>query len=249
MTQVSDAAYPIGGEPFQVGRALSRIFEVYAGGFVKFTLISFVVLLPILLIKLAILSSMPPTSAPGAVALAGLLIFPLTVIVHGACMLGAFKLLRGEGFDVSQSLGAAARRFFPLLGVGLVAGLGTMLGAMLLVVPGLIIAVMWYVAGVACLVEKAGVFDSLRRSSELTKGYRWPIFGVLLIIILLSMFGSVGFVLVAKSGASLLLRSVVEFIWSVIVGGFGAVIVGVVYHDLRVAKEGVDIEKLTSVFE
>ena len=248
MTQVS-AAYPMAGEPFQVGRALSRVFEVYARGFAKFTTISFIVLLPILLIKLAILSSMPLRQAQGVVALAGLLIFPLSVIVHGACMLGAFKLLRGEGFGVGQSLGAAAGRFLPLLGVGLVAGLATMFGAMLLIVPGLIIAIMWYVAGAACVVEKAGVFDSLKRSRELTKGYRWSIFGLLLLLLLLSMFGGIGVVLLAKAGAPLLLRTVIEFFWSVIVGGLGAVVVGVVYHDLRVAKEGVDIEKLSNVFE
>ena len=49
-------------------------------------------------------------------------------------------------------------------------------------IPGLIIyTVLWLVVPVA-VVERPGIVASLRRSSMLTKGYRWQIFGMVLIL-------------------------------------------------------------------
>jgi len=39
------------------------------------------------------------------------------------------------------------------------------------------------VAVPACVIEKLGVGKSLSRSSALTRGYRWPIFGIILLTI------------------------------------------------------------------
>ena len=42
---------------------------------------------------------------------------------------------------------------------------------------------------------------------------------------------------------------VITFAVKVVVGAFGAVLSAVVYHDLRVSKEGVDIDTIASVFD
>ena len=44
-------------------------------------------------------------------------------------------------------------------------------------------------------------------------------------------------------------ESVFDFGWQVVTTAFGAVLSAVIYHDLRVAKEGIDISKLSSVFD
>ena len=72
--------------------------------------------------------------------------------------------------------------------------LGIFGGAILLLVPGLILAVMWSVVAPACVVERTGVFGAFSRSQELTRGYRWPIFGLyvaffVLMIIISAVFG------------------------------------------------------------
>jgi hypothetical protein len=38
-------------------------------------------------------------------------------------------------------------------------------------------------------------------------------------------------------------------IWQGVAGGFGAVLVAVAYYYLRVAKEGVDVDQIASVFD
>lgn len=267
MTQVADAAHPIGGEPFQVGRALSRVFDVYVRGFGKFTLLACTFLLPILLIKLGAGFLLPAQQRQLIIGLATLTLLPLWAIIHGACVLGAFKLMNGEGFEAGQAFGAAARRFWPMIGAGICVALAAGLGSLLLVVPGVIVFLMFYVAGAACVVEKTGVFDSLRRSRELTRDYRWRIFGVIFVFMLLVLVILVPFAVVsaiaiglaggvkAVAGAKALvglpfvILSVNEFVFSVISYGLGAVVVGVIYHDLRIAKEGVTVGKLAEVFD
>jgi hypothetical protein len=38
-------------------------------------------------------------------------------------------------------------------------------------------------------------------------------------------------------------------VWSAIIGAFGAVVVAVVYHDLRAAHEGIDVDRMAAVFD
>jgi len=264
VTQAYDAARPVGTEPLQVGRTLSRIFKVYWRGFGKFIFLACAFLVPILLIKLAAAFLLPAQQRQLVIGLATLALLPILVIAHGACILGAFKLLNGEGFAAGPSFGAAAKRFWPLLGAGICIVVAGALGAVLLVVPGVIALLMFYVAGAACVIEKTGVFDSLRRSRELTKDYRWSLFGILLVFslavfVLMIPFGGVAAAVifgaggpkaaVLLTGAPFAILAVNEFVYSALSYVLGAVAVGVIYHDLRVAKEGVGASRLVDVFE
>ena len=96
------------------------------------------------------------------------------------------------------------------------------------------------------------------RSRQLTKGHRWKIVGLQLAIIIPALIigGLVGAIIVGTGGflamASALsstLGQVVNLIWSAIWTAFYAIVIVVTYHDLRVAKEGVDTEQIAAVFE
>jgi len=89
----------------------------------------------------------------------------------------------------------------------------------------------------------------MRRSTQLTKGHRWKIFGL---IVALAIIGGMAnstldLALTTIGGATLKVIGVV--IWNGIWGAFGAIAVAVTYHDLRVAKEGIDIEQIAAVFD
>jgi hypothetical protein len=47
----------------------------------------------------------------------------------------------------------------------------------------------------------------------------------------------------------MLFGKLLEFCWQVVATSFGAVLAAVVYHDLRVAKEGIAIDNLANVFD
>ena len=72
----------------------------------------------------------------------------------------------------------------PLIGAGILAGIGIAIGLILLIVPGLFLLTIWAVIAPVIVIERTGVFGSFGRSQQLVKGNGWQVFGVILIIFL-----------------------------------------------------------------
>jgi hypothetical protein len=125
------------------------------------------------------------------------------------------------------------------------------------VAVAVVVSTMWFVSVPACVVETKGVFASFVRSARLTKGHRWKSFGLMLLLVLLSIAVSlpVGMALDVVSTLALgdvmggVLSSIFNLAWNVAWAAYYAVVAAVTYHDLRVAKEGVGIEDVASVFD
>jgi hypothetical protein len=250
MGDVSIDGLPTTGAPFRVGIVLSKTFSVFSGKLGQFLLLTFVPLIPVLAFTL--LAQAGPQRGPLAAnaawlgALSGVLTFVLQFVAQATTLYGAFQLMGGQSFTIAQSLNVGFRRALPVFGVALLAGLGAGLAAILFVVPGIIVACMLYVAVPACVIEKLGAVASLNRSAALTKGYRWQIFGLLALV---TIVGIIAQVILTRVGAGMLGGKLLEFCWLIIATSFGAVLAAVVYHDLRVAKEGIDIDNLANVFD
>jgi len=85
------------------------------------------------------------------------------------------------------------------------------------------------------------------RSADLTKGYRWKIFGVMFLLALLSIVASILQIMLAvynQMAANILLIS-----WSLVWLAYWNCNIIMIYHDLRVAKEGVDTEQIAAIFD
>lgn len=93
----------------------------------------------------------------------------------------ALRAQQGRDFSFGSSLAVGARLFLPAFGLGILVGLGTMLGLLLLVVPGLILMVIWCVALPARIHYGPGVTAAMEESADLTKGVRWIVFALLLV--------------------------------------------------------------------
>jgi hypothetical protein len=87
------------------------------------------------------------------------------------------------------------------------------------------------------------------RSSELTKGHRWKIFGMILLVVIGGAIAS-GIILALLSALQITVLAILgNLIWNGVWGAFYAIFVVVTYHDLRVAKEGVDVHQIAAVFD
>lgn len=75
----------------------------------------------------------------------------------------------------------------PLVGAGLLVGVATGFGLLLLVVPGLYLLTIWAVTAPAIMVERRGAFDALGRSRQLVRGYGWPVLGVVVLAFLITI--------------------------------------------------------------
>ncbi len=87
----------------------------------------------------------------------------------------------------------------PLVGAGVVIAFGAGFAALLLVVPGLYLLTIWAVTAPVIVIERRGVFDALGRSRQLVRGYGWPVFGVIVVAVLIGVV--VALLLVASADA------------------------------------------------
>ncbi|AOO81494.1 hypothetical protein [Bosea vaviloviae] len=247
MSNVFVSEQSVSGAPFRVGAVLDKTFTVFTRQFGKFILLALIPMAPLLLLGLLMGAGSGAgvglAVAAGVTAIATLV---LQVMAQATSLYGAFQEMRGQPFTIGQSLQIGLAQTIPVIGVSLLSGLAAGLGIMLFVIPGVIVMCMLSAAIPACVIEKTGVMASLRRSMALTKGYRWQVFGLLMLSFVIAFIG--GFVL-ARIASGGLVGELLSFAWQVIATAFGAVLAAVIYHDLRAAKEGIDLDKLANIFD
>jgi hypothetical protein len=172
----------------------------------------------------------------------------LGLIVTGAVTYGTVQEMRGYHVPLGDSISVGLKRSLPVLWVGLLAGLCIMGGLILLIIPGLMLmCALWVVVPVA-VVERPGGVDALKRSAELTGGFRWSILGIFLLVgILNAVVGNIAQrVLIEVSLSVLLIGSlIIGFVFNI----YGAVCAAVGYSILRNEKDGVELDELAAVFE
>lgn len=139
--------------------------------------------------------------------------------------------------SVSQLLQAAAPVIGQLILVGIVAGIGIVIGFILIIVPGLILITWWSVAAPVVVLEHPGVFAALRRSRELVRGNAWQVFGVILVLVI--GVGVVSFVIEGiGDSAGTAVGLVVRVIVSVLTAPLSALAAAVLYFQLSGARGG-----------
>ncbi len=236
-------------DEFRVGNVLNRAMGVLSRHFVFFFLVAIVGLIPSIVLALSTANGRPVPSTTAAMVLvavfANLILLPITQTVSYHA---AFQDMLGRAIRPGDSLALAIRRFFPVLGALICLGLAIGFGFILLVVPGIILALMFAISIPACVVERLGPIASLRRSAGLTKGSRWKILGVALLLLVLSLVGA-ALNYMFKFGFGLELGSLIGFVIQAVIGAFYSVVGVVMYHDLRVAKEGVGTDRIAAVFD
>jgi hypothetical protein len=236
---------------FRLADVFGKAVAIYGRRFVPFIILTVIASIPdyIVLWAIGIPSERPDVASftPGRIGL-NLVELGTRSLASGAVIYGVIQDLRGRTFSVADSIQIALGRFLPMLGVASCTTIAIALGSVLLVVPGIILACMYYVAMPACVAERVGVFASMSRSSFLTKGYRWQVLGTFLLIlvagIVLGAILGMVFVLTGRIGLLISTQAL-----GAIISSFNGVLVSVFYYELRVAREGIDIDKIASVFD
>ena len=182
------------------------------------------------------------------------------MLTQGALVRATAAYSEGRNASFGESAMAGLRVAAPLFLLGILLALGLMLGFVLLIVPGIILYLMWAVASPALVEENIGVFEAFNRSSFLTKGARWKIFGLGLIVVLIYWVFSlvIGLVLVSIYGlqglaestqqglpiAFLLVSGVISTILTAIVNTIQTAL----YVELLNWKDGPASDKLADIF-
>ncbi len=168
----------------------------------------------------------------------------------------AYDAKLGNPVTPGKYISPAIKAVVPIAVLSLVIGILAGIGFLLLIIPGLIIYAMYSVTTPAIMIEGVG-FGGMSRSAQLTKEYRWPIIGALVLLgictIIIGMI--VGFVVgiivpifgtgtVGIAIGILLFAALNAFIYGL--SGIGSALI---YARLREIKEGIGIDKLAAVFD
>ncbi len=237
-----------GRPPFEFGTTLRTTFSVYFSNLVPILALSALAYLPVALMGWLLRDGLYTQPQEPLSFLGFLLVATICTQLEVALItVGVFRVLRGGKVAVGESVRTGFRRAPVAFLTAVIVGCLTIVGGVACLVPGIILAMMLAVAVPVAIVESKGAFDALGRSRELTKGNRWSIFAVYLCA------GLVMNVPVAVAGFFLRSNLTAYTVWNIgtgwITGAFQAVLACVLYYQLRVAHEDVDLADLAAVFD
>lgn len=250
------------GRPFSVGEVMNRAIAVIrANPLATFGIAFLFGALPQQLFQFFTrpFATTDPTAAMGLVALSiasVLLSMFLASLVAGAIVRVTIGFAEDEKVSFGESVSTGLAKALPLLGLSVLMAVALVLGFMLLVVPGVILLVMWAVASPALVAENIGVIEAFGRSRQLTKGARWRVFGLgLLMLVIFWIISAISGVLFYASGGieSAASGGSIPFIlFSVVVGTVVTAFTGAVQTNLYLAlrdwKDGTRLGALAEVF-
>lgn len=278
---MSDATYA-GAEPvlppLGVGGLISRSFSILFKRFLLLVGLALVVQLLFALINFLAPGLFAPQTvdpvtgafdtdalpALGAAALLGMIVY---AIVQAVLTLAAYDAATEQPTRVGSYFGAVFRNIVPLLIVSVLSAIAIYIGLALLIVPGLWLAAVLSVVVPVIVIEGAG-FGAFGRSARLTKEYRWPIVGLLILVFLiffgvtvllgllslavLGIEGTAAAALASQTGewtTSAIVYLLVNAVFGSITYAFLAVSVAALFARLKEIKEGVGVEDLSNVFD
>ncbi|MGE0400558.1 MAG: hypothetical protein AB7T06_27865 [Kofleriaceae bacterium] len=167
----------------------------------------------------------------------------LNTILSASLTYGVVMELYGTRPSLRACISNGVAQLIPVIGVVALSSLGIGAG-LLLIVPGIVFALNWYVVVPVAIIERLGVMDSLRRSRELTHDHRGQLFAIVVVTWLVTFaLTYVGQQML--DGLALLLASAV---WSAMCGSLFAVVTAVAYTTLRQVKEGTRVPEIATAF-
>jgi hypothetical protein len=235
--------------PLTLGAVYGEAWELYRLLMRRSILTAFVVYAAV--DGLAALSSLPRSTAARVVL--GLLSFVLTfsgpVIVQGALIHIVRNVHEGRAPERIPALVlAAGRRFWSLLGASILYGVGVIVGLLLLVVPGVIVAARWCLLAPLIMLEGQLVDPARQRSAELVRGRTST---VALIVVVTFVLTALVFWPVAFVGLDARIRFALTLGWASVTAPFSAHVLTVVYYRLTDPERPViheDVRRWTSVW-
>ncbi len=199
--------------------------------------------------------------------------FALVPFTLGAVYQAAGAAIRGEPVTIGYVFGATAARYWPLWGLALLfvlavvafvilylvflfvtGAFGLLVGWIIFIPLGFWIGIRLVISVPALLVEGIGPVRAIRRSWDLVRGSWWRSFGILLVTVILELVLYLVFLAFFQAVAAIVpgvgddLRSALSAVGttlvSALIGPLAAIVVTLLYFDLRVRTEGYDLDQL-----
>jgi uncharacterized membrane protein len=191
-----------GAAAFSVGDAVNYGWTVYwknVGPLVVIALVVFAVQLVVSIVGGAINNA----GAQVVIQIIGLLVSLLITLGWWRVAVDMTRGVKPEVADLFKAKG-----YGTFIAAGILFYIGAFVGFLLLIVPGIIFCVVYGFFGfvIAERGDDVGITESLKRSAEITRGHRWELFGLAIVLFLINVVGLIacGIGLLFTSGITLL---------------------------------------------
>ncbi len=236
-----------------VGRVINGAFAVWGRNILSFSVLAVVINLPVVGVQYVMVDGIM-AGDPSFVYRFWGVSFGLSLIfgslLSAALTWGVLQDLRQERASLGDCLSKGFSRMGAVLVVSLVTALAVAFSGLALIIPGIIVSLMLYVAVPVVVMEEVDPMEALRRSSQLTDGAKRALFYAVIGI------GIVTWVLSSIAGiavGTLVTNPVNAVLAGELVGSFfmplGASAAAVAYFLLRQEREGVHLDELASIFD
>jgi len=233
--------------PLDYGGILDELFDLYKKHFVLFAGIAGVFFLPVYAIGYAF--------GQVGITLAGILTWFGQNAVLAATTWSVSRVYLGETVSIGQAYKAVARRFVMFFLTMLVAGIIIGIGSMLCLVPGIIFAFWYAFIAQAFILEGLAGADARNRSKDLAAGNWGRILVIYLVtfVCMLVISGALTFPFTMRQIANMrvgvhttpgVLQGIAQGLAMTLTSPISVIAFVLLYYDIRVRKEGFDIEML-----
>lgn len=158
---------------------------------------------------------------------------------------------QGRKASFGECVEVAFRRVVPVFVVSILFGLAFLVGSLLLI-PAVLVGVTWAVVVPVAVEEPVGIGAAFGRAASLTRGARWTVLGLVLLVFVMAIgigvvtsLISVPFSIVGQGNPIALIISLVAGVFE---AALWASIQAALYVELRESKEGPIEAKLDAIF-
>lgn len=231
--------------PRSATELVDAAFQVFRRDPAQFMLAAALVYVPWLLVRLTLEPSIVGgRPEPGRVIIGAAMSVFVYAIASGVITLLAQDVYFDRQPDLPAAFRIVGRTMAPLLFVSLITFVYLIAGAVLLLLPMFYVLARFFAVRQVVVIENAGVNQALSRSSELTVGAKGHVLRTLLLAGALTLAVSFGAGLLMSIIPSVVVAFVVAAVLSVIIYPFLAITETLLYYDMRIRKEGFDVEYL-----
>ncbi len=213
---------------------LSEAWGVYKAHWRHLLSISFIVYAAVAVINLILVAALTWFGA----ILGAIISFVALFWVQGALVKAVDDVRDGRAdLGLSETFQRVRPQLGSIIVAGILAGLGILLGLILLIVPGLVLLTWWILIIPVIVLENRRAGESFSRSRELVRGYGWSVFGVIVLTILLIIAFYIVLSLVLLPVADWLRSFIQNVVGGALTTPFVATAWTLLYFRLRAAKE------------
>jgi len=259
---MTDVPINTGNAPLGVGKIIGDTFSLFFGRFASVAILGIVPAILLVLLQYVIAPGTDfsdPAALSGTEFSIGRQVIGTVLNIVGSALVTAliirfaYDAKIGNPIQINSYFSSALKSLVPIVICSIIVGLATGIAAIALIIPGLYVYAMWSVVTPSIVIEDAG-FGALGRSFELTRNYRWPVLGTIMLMWICAIIpmAIIGGILGAAGAASNIgLTTIILGINAVATGlvmAFFGIGVALIYARLREIKEGTSVEQLAEVF-